>query len=67
MDTVKENATGIFFDEQTPASLIKALDTFESMENVFSNREQFRNQVQQFSREAFKERILRIVQERKRL
>jgi glycosyltransferase involved in cell wall biosynthesis len=67
LDTVKENVTGIFFDEQTPASLIKALDKFESMENEFSGRERYTEQVQQFSREAFKKRILRIVQERKRL
>ncbi|MDR2094246.1 MAG: glycosyltransferase [Treponema sp.] len=67
LDTVKENVTGIFFDEQTPASLVKALDRFESMEGSFSNREAFTRQVRQFSREAFTDRIRRIIAERKRV
>ncbi|MDR0656583.1 MAG: glycosyltransferase [Treponema sp.] len=67
LDTIKENVTGIFFDEQTPESLIRALDIFESRENSFSDREQFTTHVRQFSKEAFKDKIRRIVEERKRL
>jgi glycosyltransferase involved in cell wall biosynthesis len=67
LDTVKEGITGLFFHEQTPASLIKALDQFESMEEQFKNRTPFTDQVEQFSREAFKERIRRILAERKRV
>jgi glycosyltransferase involved in cell wall biosynthesis len=67
LDTVKENVTGIFFDEQTPESLIKALDKFESLENIFSDREQFTNHVRQFSKEAFKNKISRVIEERRRL
>jgi glycosyltransferase involved in cell wall biosynthesis len=67
LDTVRENVTGLFFDEQTPASLIKALDTFEEHEKDFSGREQYTRQVQQFSREAFKERIRRIIEEKIRV
>jgi glycosyltransferase involved in cell wall biosynthesis len=67
LDTIKENVTGIFFDEQTPAALIQALDRFEAMEKNFSNREVFTEQVRQFSREAFKERIKSIIDERKRI
>jgi glycosyltransferase involved in cell wall biosynthesis len=67
LDTVKENITGLFFDEQTPASLIKALDRFESMEQRFSERTGFTDQVKQFSKEIFTERITRIVSERERI
>jgi glycosyltransferase involved in cell wall biosynthesis len=67
LDTVRENVTGIFFDEQTPASLIQAMDKFETMEAQFSDREQFTRHVQQFSKEEFKSRIVRIIAERKRV
>jgi len=69
LDTVIEGVTGIFFDEQTPASLIEAMNRFESMkaEGAFNNREVFSGQVQQFSPEVFKEKVQRIIEERKRL
>jgi glycosyltransferase involved in cell wall biosynthesis len=67
LDTVKENVTGLFFDEQTPSSLMDALDRFEAKEECFTNREFFSEQVKQFSKDAFKERIKRIVGERKRV
>jgi glycosyltransferase involved in cell wall biosynthesis len=67
LDTVKENATGLFFDEQTPASLAGAMDAFEEREQDFSGRDQYAAQARRFSREAFKERILRIIEERRRV
>ncbi|MDR2177989.1 MAG: glycosyltransferase [Treponema sp.] len=67
LDTVKESVTGVFFDEQTPASLIKAMDTFEKNEADFSGQAAFTEHVRQFSREAFKGRIMCIINERKRL
>ena len=67
LDTIKNGVTGLFFDEQTPSSLIKALEQFESKEDQFKNRAPFNDQVAQFSREAFKERIKQIVAERKRV
>jgi glycosyltransferase involved in cell wall biosynthesis len=67
LDTVKEDVTGIFFDEQTPVSLIRALDRFEAMETSFSNRDFFTAQVKLFSREVFMERIRSIIEERKRI
>lgn len=68
LDTVKENITGIFFDQQTPESLIDALERFESLPpDTFADRQQFTNHVQQFSREAFIERIQQVVSERKRI
>jgi len=65
-ETVKENVTGIFFNEQTPESLISALDRFEK-ETMFHNREVFNEHVQQFSKEKFKDHIQRILEERKRI
>ncbi|MFP3089881.1 glycosyltransferase [Treponema sp. TIM-1] len=67
LDTVKENVTGLFFDEQTPASLMAALDKFEALEGNFTGRRQFTDQVKQFSREEFIRRVGRIIAERKRV
>jgi glycosyltransferase involved in cell wall biosynthesis len=69
LDTVKENVTGVFFDEQSPASLMEAINRFEMMEakGVFENREAFSDHVRQFSSGVFKEKVRRIVAERKRV
>jgi glycosyltransferase involved in cell wall biosynthesis len=67
LDTVKEDVTGVFFDEQTPDSLIGALEKFEAIEGRFADREVFKAHVRQFSREAFIERVARIIMERKRV
>jgi glycosyltransferase involved in cell wall biosynthesis len=67
LDTIQENVTGLFFDEQTPESLIAAMDRFEKNEALFVNREQFRTHVKQFSKTAFIERVARIISERKRI
>ncbi|MDR2535230.1 MAG: glycosyltransferase [Treponema sp.] len=63
LDTVKENVTGLFFDEQTPEALIQAIDRFEAAEAQFQDREPYTQQVRQFSKEAFIERIRRIVEQ----
>jgi len=69
LDTIIEGVTGILFDEQTPASLMEAMNRFESMktEGAFNNREAFTNHVKQFSAEVFKEKVKKIVEERKRV
>jgi glycosyltransferase involved in cell wall biosynthesis len=67
LDTVKENETGLFFDEQTPASLMAALDKFEAMEDKFTDRGIFTEQVKQFSKAAFIERVKKIIAEQKRV
>ena len=69
LDTIKENVTGVFFDEQNTASLVKALDQFEAAESggAFSDRSVFTDHVRQFSSDAFKERVSRIIAERKRI
>jgi glycosyltransferase involved in cell wall biosynthesis len=65
LDSVKENSTGIFFDEQSPEALINAMDRFEAMEDRFTGREAFTRQVERFSKEAFLARIQKILEERK--
>lgn len=69
VETVKENVTGLFFDEQTPESLIQALDKFESSELGTGkiDRAAFISAAEQFSREAFKQRILNIIDNKKRI
>jgi len=67
LDTVKENVTGVFFDEQTPESLIKAMDRFEQIEVTFGERRLFYNHVQQFSKSAFFERMHRVLEEKRRI
>jgi len=66
LETVKEEVTGMFFDEQTPESLITALDYFEK-KLKFHDRKIFDDHVQKFSKEAFKERINKVINERKRV
>jgi len=67
LDTVKENVTGIFFDEQTPESLIAAMEHFERHEERFRDREPFRSHVQQFSKAAFIGRIRKALEKRERM
>jgi len=67
LDTVKENVTGIFFNEQTSDSLIKAMDNFESCIEQFNNRQLFTDHVQKFSKNAFKEKIMRVISEKRRV
>lgn len=68
IDSISENKTGIFFDEQTPDSLINALDAFESLPaGTFSDRSVFTAHVQQFSENEFRNKMEKIIEDRKRL
>jgi glycosyltransferase involved in cell wall biosynthesis len=67
LDTVKENVTGIFFDEQTADSLAAAITRFEDMESRFGNRSAFTEHVRQFSKETFCERITEVAASRLRV
>ena len=67
LDTVKENVTGLFFDEQNAQSLITAMEYFEQNEVSFSNRQLFNEHVQQFSRAAFKERMKKVLDSKLRI
>ncbi|MCL2185385.1 MAG: glycosyltransferase [Treponema sp.] len=67
LETVKENETGMFFDEQTSDSLIKTMVIFEQNALNFSSRRLFTSHVQQFSKIAFREKILRVIDKKERL
>jgi glycosyltransferase involved in cell wall biosynthesis len=67
VDTVKENITGLFFNEQTPESLIAAMERFEQNEVTFGGREVFYDHVQKFSKTAFIARMRKILEERRRI
>jgi len=67
LDTIQENATGLFFDEQTPESLIAAMERFERNEVTFSRRGVFYDHVQNFSKTAFINRMSKVLEERKRI
>jgi glycosyltransferase involved in cell wall biosynthesis len=66
-DSVKEGVTGVFFDEQTAGSLARAMEDFEKMTDNFTNRDNFTEHVRQFSRDAFKEKIQNIINDKKRI
>jgi glycosyltransferase involved in cell wall biosynthesis len=57
LDTVKENRTGIFFDEQNPRALVDAIERFEPVASQFTSRFFFNSHVRQFSRESFKKAV----------
>jgi glycosyltransferase involved in cell wall biosynthesis len=54
LETVLEGVTGMFFDEQTPQSLMDAVHRFEESESVFSS-EQITMYAQAYGKDRFKE------------
>lgn len=61
LETVKENKTGLFFDEQTPESLEKVLMKFDKME--FKPME-IRKQAEKFDILVFKRDILNFIEQK---
>lgn len=55
-ETVIESKTGIFFDKQTPESIIEAVNKFEKMENKI-NPHDCRKNAEKFSEERFRKEI----------
>ena len=66
-DSILENKTGLFFDEQTSQAIIKCIDEFEKRENDFSDRSVYTKHVQKFSKEEFVSKIKEVVEKRQRL
>jgi glycosyltransferase involved in cell wall biosynthesis len=56
LETVVEGLTGLFFNEQSPESLIDAINRYELIESTFSP-EQISLHARKFDRERFKEHI----------
>ncbi len=67
LDSIKENKTGLFFDEQTPESIIECMDRFESIESTLKTRSVYSRHVKQFSKSEFLKQIQAIVDEKKRI
>ena len=57
LDTIKENRTGIFFDEQNARALADAIERFEPIAGQFTSRFFFNTHVRQFSRDSFKKTV----------
>ncbi len=66
-DSILENKTGLFFDEQTTASLIECMDAFEKRESDFMNRSVYTKHVQKFTKEEFDKKIMKLVEKRCRV
>ena len=60
VETIKENITGVFFDDQTPAGIMKAISDFEK---ISFNPEEIKQRTKQFSTERFKEEIKKYIDE----
>ncbi|MEK7075645.1 MAG: glycosyltransferase [Patescibacteria group bacterium] len=58
LETIIQNKTGVFFDQQTPEAIIEAVKQFE--EKTFSSEDLF-EQAQRFSKEQFKARVLQLL------
>lgn len=56
LETVVDQETGVFFAEQTPESLVSAIETFETSQDRF-RPELIRRHAEQFSVNKFKERL----------
>ena len=66
-DSILENKTGLFFEEQTTQSLIACMDEFEKREKEFTDRAVYKAHVQKFSTQEFVKKMQKIVDERVRL
>lgn len=61
LDSIKENETGLFFEEQTVDSLIDCMNKFENIEKNFQKRDVYIKHVQKFSEEEFIRKINNII------
>lgn len=66
-DSIKENETGLFFEEQTVDSIIECMNKFESIEHQFDNRDVYNKHVQKFSNENFIKKMEEIINKKERL
>ena len=67
LDSIEEDVTGIFFEEQTVDSLVECINIFESRENDFTDREKFNKHVEKFSKENFLKQIKEVIDKKERL
>jgi len=60
---IRQQPTGVFFYEQTPEALVKAIDTFEKNRDKFDSQAIRKNSLR-FDREIFKEKIKKYIEEK---
>lgn len=63
LETVKENVTGVFFNEQSPKSIVEAINRFESSHESFDPKI-IRNHALNFSKKRFQEQFSTFVNEK---
>lgn len=66
-DSILENKTGLFFEEQTVESVIDCMERFEKIEKDFTDRTVYEKHVEQFSLEAFQKGFMKVIEEAERL
>lgn len=63
LESIKEGITGMFFEDQTPAGIIHAVDEFEQNYKTFSP-ERIREHAKKFSLTSFKSKLLEYVEDK---
>lgn len=67
LDSIKENVTGMFFEEQTAESLIDCMSRFEAQIETFNNRKAFTTHVKKFSNDEFVKNMKKILDKKDRI
>lgn len=67
LDSIEENKTGLFFEEQTAESLIKCMDDFEKKISNFQDRAVFTKHVKKFSQEEFIKNMKKVLEKKERI
>jgi glycosyltransferase involved in cell wall biosynthesis len=65
VDTIVENETGVFFDEQSVGALVDAIERLEASYDRLQDRAAYERSVRRFSREEFRRKMSKVVEERK--
>jgi glycosyltransferase involved in cell wall biosynthesis len=63
LETVVENVTGIFFEEQSIKSIVEAVELFEKKQEIFDPKT-IRSHALQFSKQRFREQFRSFVEEK---
>ncbi len=66
-DSILENKTGLFFNEQTPQAIISCMEEFEMHQADFNDRDVYSEHVQKFSKEEFVRKVQKVIEDRQRL
>lgn len=66
-DSILENKTGLFFEEQTVESLIACMDEFEKREDEFTDKKVYTKWTEKFSSQHFQEKIKKLIEKKERL